>query len=188
MTIDINYWQKFYESHKNLSPSNFCESTVRDLKETQTILDCGCGSGRDTYHLASKGHMVTGIDSSTFIPKDSLNCTFIQGDFCGCDKDKYDVIYSRFSFHSIDHNNQRRFIESISKPGTVLYMEFRSDKDEFENHIHGDDHYRNYVSAEYVKDLINECGYDIITLVEDKGFAKYKTEDPYCIRLHAIKK
>ena len=65
----------------------------------------------------------------------------------------------------------------------ILCIETRSDKSKNINKIHGDAHYRNYTNLRYLKDLLNKFKFDILYLEENDNFAKYKNENPICIRL-----
>ena len=98
----MDYWSTFYKQSHILSPSNFC-GFVLDLMaddEDLNVLDAGCGNGRDAYAL-SKKHIVTGIDTADYLPKATERCSFETADFCSYDKTPFDLIYSRFTFHSI---------------------------------------------------------------------------------------
>jgi ubiquinone/menaquinone biosynthesis C-methylase UbiE len=68
-------------------------------KKIKSIIDMGCGNGRDTYTLG-KYCKVTGIDNSCK-PNNVENVTFIRGNFCEIDLHGFDMVYSRFTFHSI---------------------------------------------------------------------------------------
>lgn len=187
---DSLYWNSFYNNNNlSLEPSSFCLFVKEFIKDKSNlkILDCGCGSGRDSY-LLSESHFVTGVDSSGVLPQNTPTCNFITDNFCSIDKNDYDVIYSRFSFHSITNQDQSEFISSITKKDTILCMEFRSDKDKDNERIFGDDHYRNFVNINYLKQLLEDNKFYIFYLKESTGFAPYKEENPVCIRTITIKK
>lgn len=176
------YWNNFYKSQVLiLKPSSFALFINNYFKDfSLNILDCGCGNGRDSYYLGKRNN-VLGIDISNK-PDDNNSCKFILDDFCNYNKKDYNLIYSRFTFHSITNEQQEEFIKSINK-GTFLCIETRSDKSKDINKIHGDTHYRNYTNIEYLKQLLNKYNFKNIYIEESNGFAKYKNEDPVCIRL-----
>lgn len=86
------------------SSSDFCNFVIdyfkNDLHAVTTILDCGCGNGRDSFKLSEK-FVVTGIDNSGYILNDCHNFTFLNENFVYFNKCLYNLIYARFSFHSI---------------------------------------------------------------------------------------
>jgi tellurite methyltransferase len=183
MSIDTNYWNSFYnKKHLELTPSDFCLYVMDYLKsnDKMKILDAGCGNGRDSYYL-SKSYNVIGMDIS-YKPDDSESCKFEIGDFTNCDKRNYDMIYSRFTLHSITNEQQETFLKSIH-PGTLLCIETRSDKGKEETRYYGDDHYRNFTNKEYLEKMLDDNKYEILYMEEKNDFAKYKNENPICIRV-----
>ena len=183
MSIDTNYWNSFYNKKQlELVPSDFCLYVMDYLKsrEKMKILDAGCGNGRDSYYL-SKIHDVHGMDIS-YKPDDTERCTFEIGDFTKCDKTGYDMVYSRFTFHSITDEQHQTFIQSI-KSGTLLCIETRSDKGKDTKRYYGDDHYRNFTNKNYIENLLTKNGFDILYIKENNNFAVYKDENPICIRV-----
>jgi len=125
--IEKDYWTNFYKNNDLiLKPSSFAIFVNDYFKDISlSILDCGCGNGRDTYFLGKKNNIV-GIDISNK-PENKKNISFILGDFCKYKKNNYDLIYSRFTFHSITNEQQEEFIKSIDKD-SYLCIETRSDK------------------------------------------------------------
>ena len=180
--VEENYWGNIYNTNSIItSPSNFAYFIQDYFKNDKlNILDCGCGNGRDSYYF-SNYNIVHGIDSS-FIPKNKKNCTFEKADFCKYNKYKYDLIYSRFTFHSITNEQQETFLKSINS-NTYLCIETRSDKSKNIEKIFGDNHFRNYTNKNYLLNLLKKYNFDILYIEEKKDFAKYKNENPICIRV-----
>lgn len=183
MTIDVNYWSDFYASNHTLDASNFCSFVLEFFKDKGSlrVLDAGCGNGRDSYAL-SQTHSVIGLDSADYIPEAKESCTFQSGDFCDYNMDEIDLVYSRFTLHSVSDTQQEKFISSITKPGTFLCIECRSDGDVDTIREHGDDHYRNFVNFDRLTSLLEDRGFRILFSDEGTGFALYKSEDPVCVR------
>lgn len=198
-TNEQKYWNKFYLENKHVTEcTHFCKFVLdyfRNVKNVKYVLDSGCGNGRDSYTLAYK-YTVRGIDSSGYIPitppyvlEEDTNepkLTFSCNDFVTFDKTKYDLVYSRFSFHSITNSQQEIFLDSI-RPGSYVAIETRSNKSEKDNVAHGKTHFRNYTDIDYIKKLMVDKHLNILYIAEDKGFAMYKYEDPICIRVIAQK-
>ena len=179
------YWNIFYNSSQleSHSASNFCMFIMNYFNDIKLfkILDAGCGNGRDSFHLASK-YNVIGVDNSGYKPTDTENCKFQISNFVTMDKNGYDLIYSRFTFHSITNNDHKLFLESINRH-TYLCIETRSDKGIMNDRYHGDTHYRNFTNLEYIKQLLNDNNFKIMYIEENINFAVYKNEDPICIRV-----
>jgi tellurite methyltransferase len=191
---EVKYWSEFYKNNNiPVEPSSFCKnifnSNIFDElyshKNRLTLLDCGCGNGRDSYYF-SKKFIVTAIDTS-FKPKDYYNVRFLNEDFCNYDKKNYDIIYSRFTFHSITNEQQILFLQSIPK-NSFLCIETRSNKSKNIEKIYGDGHYRNYTDYKWLQERLYELNFEILYLEENDGFAIYKNEDPICIRVICRKK
>lgn len=182
--IQVKYWSKFYHDNKSVNyPSDFSIFVMNYFKDKSNlrVLDAGCGNGRDSYYISTK-HKVTGIDKSFQNPKHTNYCKFILGDFCKINKDNFDLIYSRFSFHSITDEDQVEFINSIKK-STYLCIETRSDKVVQESLYHGSNHYRNLTNLEKLKNMLLENNFKILFIEENNNFAIYNSENPICIRV-----
>ena len=183
-----NYWNEFYKQYDNLECSRFCKYVINytATRGVNKVLDAGCGNGRDSYRLSSL-YEVTGVDTSSYVPEQRERCNFLTEDFCVHNKDPYDLIYSRFTFHAITNEQHKVFLKSIKKEGTILCIECRSDKDKYVDKVYGTDHYRNYINKEYLMDILNEHHFVVEYIEEGVGFSPYKTEDPVCIRLIATR-
>jgi hypothetical protein len=182
----MNYWNNFYGNLHNgelSDPSDFCIFVMNYFENDQNIInvmDAGCGNGRDSYTLA-KRYTVTGIDNSGYTPIDVKNCIFKHGDFIEYDKTEFDLIYSRFTFHSITNSQHEVFLKSIKK-NTYLCIETRSDKSSNKDTYYGDSHYRNNTNLKYLENLLKNCDFEIMFIEEGLNMAIYKNENPYCIR------
>ena len=183
MSKDINYWKDFYSNFDNLKCSEFCKFIIDyfSSKKILNVLDCGCGNGRDSFTL-SKKYNVVGVDNCGFVPSNDNNLKFLIDDFVKIDKSNYDLIYSRFTFHSITNEQHSIFLNTINS-GSYLAIETRSKLSENDDVFHGKTHYRNYTDLEYLKKLLIAKNFEIIFIKEDINFAKYKNENPFCIRV-----
>ena len=158
---DIKYWLDFYNSNKlnNNECSNFCSFIIDFFKNNSDnndnnikhILDAGCGNGRDSLFL-SKFYKVTAMDNCGFTIENTENLNYINDSFISINKDNYDLIYSRFTFHSINNHEHQQFLASI-KDNTYLAIETRSIIGSELNEYYGKTHYRNYTDVEYLTPL-----------------------------------
>jgi SAM-dependent methyltransferase/tetratricopeptide (TPR) repeat protein len=60
-TTDL-HWRQFYRDQRIDEPSSFATFVDQWLPGGRSVLEVGCGSGRDTVFLATRGHSVVGID------------------------------------------------------------------------------------------------------------------------------
>ena len=180
--MDKLYWTTFYKEEKGiLESSDFAKFIMEYFKEEKFfILDIGCGNGRDSYYLATKHHVV-GCDLSSK-PKNKKNCLFLEENMVDIDKEPYDLIYSRFSLHSISDENQRELLQSIRK-GTILCIETRSLKGKDTYRLFGNNHYRNLTDLDFLHLLLKEYGFEILYEYEGDNVAIFKDENPICIRV-----
>lgn len=187
---EINYWNNFYSNiNTSTDCSDFCNFVLdwfKDNDEIKNVIDCGCGNGRDSYKLSQKYNVIA-IDSSGYIPKNNDNVIFSNNDFVTIDKSGFDLVYSRFTFHSISNEQHEVFLNSVKK-NSFLTIETRSKKCQNDELFHGKEHFRNYTDLKYLKDLLIKYNFEIIYIKEDKDFAIYKNENPFCIRVICKKK
>jgi len=164
-----DYWNNFYKELDLSVPSQFGVMVATECDKGPTIVELGCGNGRDSLFFAGQGHNVCAIDLSKeavkscrdAAEKHSLdNVYFLQGSIAefddletlfakarGLADDGSIVAYSRFVMHSI--NDEQRFVET--------------DK--------------------FVHSYTNLHGFVLSYKRTGQGMAKYKSEDPYVSRL-----
>ena len=72
----INYWDNFYIKKNKIKESSFARfvlSKVKKGKIKKSLIDIGCGNGRDSIFFSKNNFCVTGIDiSKKAIKKKSL--------------------------------------------------------------------------------------------------------------------
>ena len=83
-----------------------------------------------------------------FLPTNQNNVKCYTDDFVTINKSKYDLIYSRFTFHSIINEQHISFLDTINT-NSYLAIETRSKKCEDNYGFHGKTHYRNYTDIDY---------------------------------------
>ncbi|WP_246059081.1 class I SAM-dependent methyltransferase [Campylobacter troglodytis] len=205
---DKSYWKAYYNTHlKEEAPSlfaRFCKEGF--LKPEFSLVELGCGNGRDSLYFAKNGIKVLGIDQCEnvieFLKKgyDLENLAFESGDFTALkDFDEgFDAVYSRFTLHSINEMQQKRLFEWIKrnlKPKGILAIECRGYKNSLyklgarveEDAFIYEEHYRRFLNFKALKEALSK-DYELLFAKEDRGFAPFKAEDDFFIRIIGAKR
>lgn len=186
MSKNQDYWSKWYASNPSMPPSPFslwCQVRYLDGRSLN-LLDAGCGNGRDSLYFASKGHLVTGIDSANVSRPELDNPRFIQGDALS-GLPSSDAIYARWFLHVLDHDETNAFLvlAAHSIPtGGFIFLEFRTNLSGLKH-----DHYRREINRLDIERFLCHLGLVVDTSVEGKGFSTVGDDDPILARVVAIR-
>lgn len=199
---DTAYWNTYYngkEPHKE--PSLFARYLWDHFSDQIcSLIDAGCGNGRDSLFFADLGIRVLGVDASDqaiqhLQSSRKDNAEFICGDFIQVlsDCEKSDAVYSRFSIHAVDRSQQTVFLDkayqALNENG-LLFIESRSIHDEIygQGECVGKDeyifngHYRRFLRLEELIKETAAAGFEILEASESRGYAPYGDADPLIIR------
>jgi SAM-dependent methyltransferase len=80
--------QQYFQSTVDIDPAAFLTPLTGFLKHRATILDVGCGSGRDLLWLRQQGFRPTGLEqapSLARLAREHAGCEVIEADFCHYD-------------------------------------------------------------------------------------------------------
>jgi hypothetical protein len=206
------YWANFYAHASYKSGSSFFEFVAKRPETPPNIFEVGCGDGRDAISFGTGGRRVLGIDRSTvgidhanekserarvaekvqFATVDVSDTASLRAAFQRAREAAGSspvMIYTRFFLHSITENVQHAMMVSLSsdmRPGDMFAAEFRTDKDEHQKHVHGDDHYRRYQNAaEFSRQLTQDYGLRVLYEHEGIDLSPYKGENPVLCRVIA---
>jgi len=196
----MEYWNRYYrgdcpgDSPIVKDPTSFFSFCLQYLTNCSTVVEFGCGSGRDAQGFLSRGIQYHGIDMSEaavstctqkFLVDDH---SFMVADFSSPDlvetlrcknsfPGKYDCVYSRFCFHSITDEQQRVAISNSCRllaPGGHLCIEARSVKDprygcgvEVGKHAFVDTHYRRFIDLHELLVVLRESGFRVVSACEE---------------------
>ncbi len=208
---EAGYWANFYARHGYDSASTFCEFIQGYGGLPEAVVDIGCGDGRDAFSFARDGRPTSGFDRSHVGIERATkkaadvgldgNLTFDVVDVADSDRVAAAIaaareraggssllFYLRFFLHSIPADVQDALmtnIASAARPGDAFAAEFRTDKDEALDKVHGR-HYRRFQSASaFAQSLAGEYGFDVEFELESQGLSPYKGEDPVLYRVVA---
>ena len=149
------------------------------------LLDIGCGNGRDSLYFASKGHLVTGIDSASVErPPILANPSFIQGDALS-ELPSADSIYARWFLHVLNDAEAATLLVLMAKsvrPGGLIFLEFRTSLSGLKQ-----DHYRHEKNRTDIERFLCHLGMTVDVSVEGQGFSKVGDDDPRLARIVAIR-
>ncbi len=145
---------------------------VTDHPKGKTLLDIGCGDGRDALLFAEAGFHVTAIDYSSSgidrLKKANPSLTALQQDIRSIDFStaSFDVIYAHLSIHYFDDLTTRRIVNTIHrmlKPGGTFFVKCKSTKDPLYGKgvlVGGDTydygHVRHFFSEVYLRHLLRD--------------------------------
>jgi SAM-dependent methyltransferase len=200
------YWQSYYlrRSREKVLPlpSQFCVFVAGELEGPFRVLDIGCGSGRDSMLFASHGHSVTGVDGAAaavdacvdLAERLGLDASFVRSTVDDeslatrlqhkADDPPRTLVYARFFLHAITIAEEGQFLElaaKITRPGDVLAVEFRTDRDIAQSKV-TDAHYRRFIDPLQFMTRVLASGFTAHYFVEGFGFAKYKNDDAHVAR------
>lgn len=204
---NTDYWNQYYQNKIcSTEPSPFAKYVSTLVDAGKTMVDLGCGNGRDTIYFAGRGMKMTAIDlsdSAIYILKQQSipNTEFICADFVNQPDphgNGYDYAYSRFTIHSINQTQERILLRSIFgalRHGGKFFIEVRSIHDPLfgrgealeRNAFFYDNHYRRFIVLDELKTGLQEFGFQIEYAQEKTGFAPYGNDDPPVIRIVAKK-
>jgi tellurite methyltransferase len=204
---DNAYWNDYYSNHDVPAiPSNFAESILKYVNKDKSLIELGCGNGRDSFFFARNHVHTVALDlSAAAIEHNSSfgheNVAFEIADFTALSKDQFSNvgnIYSRFTLHSIDHASYLRTLnwsaDNLSSGG-LLFLEARTINDPLCGQ--GDKvgegeyvttHYRRFVEIKDVMKELMERGFELEHSSENFTDSWYKDDHAAVYRIVARKK
>ena len=201
---NLNYWDKFYSKVYNPLPSQFAIFIANEYQGNNTLIDFGCGSGRDTFFFSKIYKNVIGIYSSNKVIEKNIsnkiekNLKFINDDLSNphnlellikeeLTNRGFNIFYGRFFLHAVDENIENIFLnlfKNINLKNNLLALEFRTSNDEFLKKEFGN-HYRRYINTVNFKKKLENLNLNIEYFIEGQGYAKFKNDDAYVARVIA---
>lgn len=203
---DVDYWNNYYAKKLTeiQSPSDFAQSVISYLEPGKSLVDLGCGNGRDSVYFLNHHLSVTGIDASeeaiSQLNQMKLeNGTFVCDDFVSSKalyQVQYDYIYSRWTMHAISERQEEELLCNVSdalKEGGLFLIEARSVQDSLYGKgtcvgkhafIHNN-HFRRFMEKEVFVRKLENHGFRVISVEEGENFSKTETSNPVLVRIVA---
>lgn len=201
------YWENYYAARKSTrvaAPSQFAVFVAQEISEDATVIDVGCGNGRDSIFFATQAHPVLGLDGS---PAAIETCRTVAG-ATGEEHARFEaigvtdpgfastlsravadahgqvVVYARFFLHAITDAEQTEMISSVAtalRTGDLFTVEYRTTKDAALAKETAE-HYRRYIDPSRLIVEVSSKGFSVEYAVEGFGFAKYHHDDAHAAR------
>jgi ubiquinone/menaquinone biosynthesis C-methylase UbiE len=202
---DAAYWDSVYRiGNVPTNESHFARCVLNKIKYNQVILDLGCGNGRDSAYFSNHKHTVLSLDNSHEALKKAQELSNNKIVPILADASKMsitspfvDVVYSRFSLHSMDRDSYLKCIKNMwdcLKWEGSFFIEVRSVKDELfeegekvDKDTYTTDHSRRFFDIKTLVDDLESLGFVVEFAEENKGWAVYKGSDPKVIRVYCRK-
>lgn len=207
------YWANFYARNELAAGSTFFEAMSKRDGLPRTVIDIGCGDGRDTFAFARAGFRAIGIDRShvgirhagekavkgglesslSFLAVDVADVATLRSAISEARRIANGgplLYYLRFFLHSIPQEIQDGLmaaISDLSRAGDVFAAEFRTEEDADTPKVYGG-HYRRYQNGRAFGEMLRDThGFAVLYEEEGAGLSPYKGEDPVLYRIVAKK-
>lgn len=203
---DVDYWNSYYAKKLTdiQSPSDFARTVISYLEPEKSLIDLGCGNGRDSIYFLNHHLNVTGIDASEEAISQLNQLKLENGNFV-CDdfvsskalyQVQYDYIYSRWTMHAISERQEEELLCNVSdalKEGGLFLIEARSVQDSLYGKgvcvgkhafIHNN-HFRRFMEKEVFVRKLENHGFRVISVEEGENFSKTETSNPVLVRIVA---
>jgi len=110
-------------------------------KKARSILDVGCGAGRDSFFLAGEGFNLVGLDISSNAlrlasernQREKTQCTFVMGTFLHLpfSEGRFDAAFSNYAIENVSLEEIRKALgemKRVVKKGGVMLITLHSPK------------------------------------------------------------
>ena len=179
-------WKDKWINKNNWPESLFAKRVYLFIKNKRlkTVLDLGCGGGRDSQYFSRKGLVVTALDMATGEQQQEKlkrnNIRFIKSDIgdIRLKDDSFDMIYAHLSLHYFDNKKTEKILGSlykILKPSGYIFIKCKSIDDPLfgkgkmiENNFYDFGHTRHFFSKEYMREKLKD--FRIIKIFKTNSF------------------
>lgn len=201
------YWESYYAERKSTRvpvPSQFAVFVAQEISDDTTVIDVGCGNGRDSIFFASQAHSVLGLDGSSAAidacraVANAAGEAHAEFEAVGVTDPAFTstlsravagargpvVVYARFFLHAITDDAQAEMIAAVAgslRPGDQFAVEYRTTKDAALTKETAE-HYRRYIDPAQLIVEVSRQGFSVEYAVEGFGFAKYRHDDAHVAR------
>jgi SAM-dependent methyltransferase len=205
------HWDNFYARHPSPGPSSFARAIGARTGLPATVLDLGCGDGRDTNAFAERGRRAVGLDRSRIGLRHAAQNAELLGvadlaafhscDFADADAvrerltallervpDQPVLFYARFLFTALEPATEQLVLAALrdcARTGDLLAVEVRTAADESRPKAYANRFRRFHDGASLLDRLPNQFGFDVLDSETGTGLALFESEDPDVLRVVA---
>jgi SAM-dependent methyltransferase len=176
---------------------------VAERERPGSLVDVGCGNGRDTRYFAELGFDVMGFDllprvskptlaamrDTAAPPVDDLNLASVRQTLALGARLAHGAepvtVYARFLLHTLsttDRLNFWRLASMASRSGGRVYVEFRTEQDRRLPKAFGE-HFRQFLNPASMASEAAAQGLRVVDEVQGRGLAPLENEDPHLCRM-----
>ena len=111
--------EKFYKNTVHIDLSELYPKFLRHIPDNGTILDLGCGSGRDSLYFLEKGYIVTSVDASEEMVRLSSELTGQKTQYLRMQdiefKNEFNGIWACASLLHVDEGSTEDVLSNLGK-------------------------------------------------------------------------
>jgi SAM-dependent methyltransferase len=207
---DAVYWSNFYAQNEFAEPSALCEFVLSRSDVPMTVVDIGCGDGRDSLPLARTGRQVCGVDRSQIAIRNAskrardaglgLQTLFVTADVADADSLNEIIgrmreqaaggpllFYLRNVVHAVTPTAGKALLGAIaelSRSGDLLAAEFPIAADGATKRP-GQPSHRHRDGFTFGAAVRDQCGFTIVQEERSAGLASDRGDDPVVYRMVA---
>jgi tellurite methyltransferase len=175
------YWDKYYSDKKEILPnSDFSNFVISYLESGLSLIDIGCGDGRDSLFFSKNQIKTLGVDfSKATISKNKIyenkNLTFKRLNLMKIHNmsQKFNYAYCRFLLHAVSFEIQEQtfdwMYENISDK---IFIETRVADENIDSEKYN--HFRRDFTEDDVLKFLKKYNFNILYFKVSKNFSKYK--------------
>ncbi len=171
---NVDYWKNKWLSRPQEPVNNFAVRAYKIIKSKRlkTLLDLGCGDGRDSVYFFNKGLKVTAVDFSLSGIKKlksqnpKINCILADIRKMKLKANSFDVIYAHLSLHYFDDKTTNKIFNNLYhtlKKKGLIFIKCKSVDDtlfgegeKISENMYKKGHTRHFFSKEYMREKLKK--------------------------------
>jgi len=189
---ESNYWKNKWSNRPSEPATNFAKRAYKLIKtkNLKTLLDLGCGDGRDSIYFSNKGLKVTAVDFSESgieelkARQNRIDCVLKDIRNVNFPKNSFDVIYAHLALHYFDDKTTSNIFDNlykILKKGGLIFIKCKSTDDplfgkgeKVGENMYKKGHIRHFFTKEYMTEKLR--GFKIIKIRRTSSvYQEYKS-------------